>query len=557
MITDKKFISDNVKGPRKKIIITNALPNNTLKFPYSHRLPFTQSTSIRLSFQLMTRAEPIEMVIASIQSLLAIKAIDDEILIIDNNHTNTALYMPLERFCAGLDKALNVRFYHVDAVAGFKAGALNLALELMNPDCNYVVVVDSDYQALPQARTSIIAAIEQYPNHAILQFPQFYRDAGYDDIHSELNHYFNYHLYRRFNRERALSTGTYAVIRYDALLQLGGWSGASITEDAQMGVLMHRHGLRSQFILEVIANGLLPNSVVDLMNQRRRWIYGNMQVLSSYFSGSSLFFESSTVNKASERFAYIRAHFSQLSAWVNFTGIFILLHICMLFIILTALMINNSIDSSLLLSPLYMVYVAYAVFLLRRLWAYMHDYAPLSLQINSHQDSSNYKPSIRARIRAWLVHLNFWELGALSWLPVLWGRDKPFICTPKQQFVRSRRKLWLSNTVALPKLLLLLNVITVGMLAPFSPLYSPVLFGGAIAICLLKLWAAKVMFANYAYIQPSLEPSAFADIHSVVSAIDKQLTTVARTSTVARDSIPSTIKKASANKYRDKNSVNP
>ena len=65
------------------------------------------------------------------------------------------------------------------------------------------------------------------------------------------------------------------------------------------------------------------------------------------------------------------------------------------------------------------------------------------------------------------------------------------------------------------------------------------------------------MFANYAYIQPSLEPSAFADIHSVVSAIDKQLTTVARTSTVARDSIPSTIKKASANKYRDKNSVNP
>lgn len=186
---------------------------------------YTSENPIRLSFQLMTRAEPAAMVIETIKSLLAIKADDDEILIVDNNNTQTTLYEPLAQFCASLAARHNVHFYHIDSVAGFKAGALNLALGLMDPNCSHIVVVDSDYQALPQARISIANAIERYPSHALLQFPQFYRDAGRVDIHSELNHYFNHHLYRPFNRKRALSTGTYAVIRRRALLDLGVGQG--------------------------------------------------------------------------------------------------------------------------------------------------------------------------------------------------------------------------------------------------------------------------------------------------------------------------------------------
>ncbi|WP_321156655.1 glycosyltransferase family 2 protein [Psychrobacter sp. LV10R520-6] len=430
----------------------------------------------------------------------------DEILIVDNNHTETALYEPLATFCAELDTRLNVHFYHIDAVAGFKAGALNLALGLMNPNATHVVVVDSDYQALPQARSAIAAAIDDYPDYALLQFPQFYRDAGRVDVHSELNHYFNYHLYRPFNRQRALSTGTYAIIRRSALLDLGGWSGASLTEDAQMGVLMHQHGLRSQFIPEVIATGLLPTTVGDLMSQRRRWIYGNMQVFNSYFSITSrlstatrLSPNRSITNALGERLAYIRAHLSQLSAWVNFTGIFILLHICTLLIIGSALLINLNIRLPLLLTPLYVVYASYGIFLTRRLWAYSQDREPLNQQVRNGHSQSISNPSISNKLRAWALHLNFWELGALSWLPVLWGRDKPFICTPKQQYMRTRRTAWMANIVALPKLLLILNMITAVIVSPLSPLYSPILFFCAITVCLLKLWAAKVMFANYNY----------------------------------------------------------
>lgn len=496
------------------------------------------STAIALSFQLMTRAEPPELVIATIQSLLAVKDDHDEIIIIDNNNTDTSTYKPLAAFCASLNPELKVYFYHIDAVEGFKAGALNLALGLMSPDCTHIVVVDSDYQALPHARVSIADTIKQYPAHTLLQFPQFYRNAGQIDIHSELNHYFNHHLHRPFNRKRALSTGTYAVIRRSDLLGLGGWSGASITEDAQMGVLMHQQGLRSQFIPKVIATGLLPSTLNDLMGQRRRWIYGNMQVINNYFSidkslmGQQYLEKTQTLTSVSplnestlnstkakgvgERLLYARAHLSQLSAWINFTGFFIFLQICTLLIISSTLFaptlfdIKNELS---LLMPLYLVYASYMVFLVRRLWVYLQDQAPLNKQVNK-----NYQSTMKVRLRTWLMHLNFWELGALSWLPVIWGSEKPFICTPKHEYIHSHHSLWQANIAALPKLLLVLNIITALVVAPLSPLYAPVLFVCALVICLLKIAAAKVAFDNFAASEQKLNSISIKSKSAVVQA---------------------------------------
>ena len=145
-----------------------------------------------------------------------------------------------------------------------------------------------------------------------------------------------------------------------------------------------------------------------------------------------------------------------------------------------------------MLAPLYLVYACYTFFILRRLWAYCRDQSPLNQQVDD-----SHQPRFSRKIRAWLMHLNFWEIGALSWLPVLWGREKPFVCTPKQNYIQSRQSLLLKNIAALPKLLLVLNIITVLVVAPFSPLYSPVLFICAVAVCILKLSAAKVAMNNF------------------------------------------------------------
>lgn len=154
---------------------------------------------------------------------------------------------------------------------------------------------------------------------------------------------------------------------------------------------MHQHGLRSRFIPQVIATGLLPTSVGDLINQRKRWIYGNVQVLSRYLSvctsppiqtshstATDSIEEGSSFDNLKKRLSYVFAHLSQLSAWINFTGIFIVLHILALCIIVGALAIKADVALSYLLTPLYLVYAGYGLFLSKRLWAYIHDDAPLN-----------------------------------------------------------------------------------------------------------------------------------------------------------------------------------
>lgn len=602
---------------------------------------------LRLSFQIMTRAEPPALVQATIESLLAIKNPDDEILIIDNNHTDQSLYQPLQAYCEALDPTFKVRFYHEDHISGYKSGALNFALDAMDSDCQYIVVVDSDYQALPWARQRIAQAIKRHPDKALLQFPQYYRDVNKPDVHTELNHYFSYHIRRPFNRHCALSTGTFAVIKKQALDRLGGWSGASITEDAQMGVLMHRQGLQSQFIPEVIATGLLPTSLVDLMAQRRRWIYGNMQVLLNYrlsAFNTCLFhpdgqLESPTMpswqqmkslwlsrqsEDAQSQIRYVRAHLSQLSAWVNFTGVFIGLHAAAL-ILLTANRLGYliSIESTALVG-LGLCYAGYGGYLSRRLFAYLNDCKPLSVvspsppkvehegaaeqttlhktglkpplkatlkilfkraaqiepksvnplskpiyailtkvaqvtregseygriktvsqtlnrlnnkllsatffsnqlpksKLSNNNKLSNNKLSskslpdrhkfisklmstssntsdvqhtvtpLQRRIKAWLLHLNFWELGALSWLPVLWGQQKPFVCTPKFNDGKTSFRSKGLAVMALPKSLIVLNIITAILMAG----RSPPLFVCALSMLTIKLSAAWIILSNF------------------------------------------------------------
>ena len=172
------------------------------------------------------------------------------------------------------------------------------------------------------------------------------------------------------------------------------------------------------------------------MTQRQRWIYGNMQILKAYLrlspiqplslsdsdSLSSISSHRQAFTAMCERLRYRRAHLSQLSAWVNFTGIFILLQAGVLLVM--GAMLGMGQHSTALQAALHAVYLGYSVFLLRRLWAYYRDQSPLALQAMGDNRENDTPSGIKSRLRAWLIHLNFWELGALSWLPVLWNQKK-------------------------------------------------------------------------------------------------------------------------------------
>ena len=214
---------------------------------------------------------------------------------------------------------------------------------------------------------------------------------------------------------------------------------------------------------------------------------------------------------------------------------------------------------SLLLAPLYVVYASYLLFMGRRLWAYSQDNSPLNNQVSKAKKTNNNNKlpiqHIKKQIRAWLLHLNFWELGALSWMPVLWGRDKPFVCTPKQVASSTTRSTFIANIVALPKLLLTLNLITLLLVAPFSPFYSPVLFSCALVVCLVKVLAANVALKNYRYQQSEAKIINFNDYnqHKDLPKPSKKFISLAK----ARATSSQAISRQATNKpYRDKEVAN-
>lgn len=232
------------------------------------------------SIHVATHAEPPCLVIRTLRALLDQDwpAERYEIIVMDNNTADPALWKPVERFCAArLDR---ITFLHRSGVKGAKAGALNIALEHSAPDATHVVTVDADYVVHRDFLSRAAEALHR-TGADYVQFPQSYTGTAITapGIDAELEEYFRTNAAVADEAEAVLLTGTLCVISKQALIAAGAWSGATTTEDAELGVRLCHRGFAGRFINEVVGKGLLPLSLRDLERQRYRWCSGNFQTL--------------------------------------------------------------------------------------------------------------------------------------------------------------------------------------------------------------------------------------------------------------------------------------
>ncbi|WP_411826183.1 glycosyltransferase family 2 protein [Luteolibacter sp. AS25] len=222
--------------------------------------------------------EPPGLVIETLEALMRsdYPAERFEVIVIDNNTFNPAVWMPVAKWCEG--KGDGVRFFHRDHVRGAKAGALNIALEETAAEADHVVVVDADYQVFPGflRRAASLMSGERFSH---VQFPQAYRGAEGSPLVAEYDQYFRAYGRLAGRSSSMLLTGTMSVIRKEALQEVGGWPLETITEDAHLGARLLANGGRGIFADEIQGTGLLPNSIPCLSRQRVRWAMGNACVL--------------------------------------------------------------------------------------------------------------------------------------------------------------------------------------------------------------------------------------------------------------------------------------
>jgi cellulose synthase/poly-beta-1,6-N-acetylglucosamine synthase-like glycosyltransferase len=223
--------------------------------------------------------EPPDMVIATLQSLMALDYPSYEIIVLDDNTTDESMWRPVEEWC----HANQVTFVHLQDWPGYKSGALNYALRhLVDPRTELIGVIDSDYQLDPQFLRRC-APLFADPSVGFIQAPQDYRDwqqaPFYRRLYYSYKYFFAVSQPSRNERDGAIFAGTMGLIRRRALEQVGGWDEWCITEDAELSLRLLRDGWSGLHVDESFGFGVMPLTFEALKGQRFRWCFGGIQIL--------------------------------------------------------------------------------------------------------------------------------------------------------------------------------------------------------------------------------------------------------------------------------------
>jgi len=165
-----------------------------------------------------------------------------------------------------------------------KAGNLNNALRQTSGD--HILVLDCDFIPLK----TLISRTLGFFNHqrvASVQTPQQYftpdfhaRNLGVEALMpSDVDMFYNYQQVIRDNFNAVICVGTSYLARRAALESINGYVTTCIIEDHQTGTRLLTEGWRIVYLNEILSVGETPGNLRDYIDQRLRWLQGNLQIL--------------------------------------------------------------------------------------------------------------------------------------------------------------------------------------------------------------------------------------------------------------------------------------
>jgi len=237
----------------------------------------------KVSIQVPAFREPPKMLIETLDALAALDYPDYEVLVIINNTPDETLWRPIESHCQTL--GARFKFLNYPAIVGFKGGALNRAMEDVDPRAEILALIDADYVVDPNWLKDLMPVFED-PQVALMQAPQDHRNASDSAFHRmmqwEFAGFFDIGMVQRNEDNAIITHGTMLLIRRSAFEAVGGWQIDTIVEDTELGLRLYQAGYSAHYTNLRYGWGLLPDTFKAYKSQRHRWAYGALQIIKKH-----------------------------------------------------------------------------------------------------------------------------------------------------------------------------------------------------------------------------------------------------------------------------------
>jgi exo-beta-1,3-glucanase (GH17 family)/cellulose synthase/poly-beta-1,6-N-acetylglucosamine synthase-like glycosyltransferase len=247
-------------------------------------LPAPDGFAPKVSIHVPAHREPPDMLKATLDAVARLDYPNFECVVVINNTPDPTFWRPIEEHCRTLGERF--KFIHDDNVAGYKAGALRLALAHTAADAEIIGVIDADYVVRPDWLKDLVPAFVD-TKVGMIQAPQDHRDGERTVMHHAMNGeyagFFDIGMVQRNEANAIIVHGTMCLIRRAALNSAGGWSSDTIVEDCDLGLLVLEQGWQIHYTNRRYGHGLLPDTFDAFKKQRHRWAYGGFQILRKHW----------------------------------------------------------------------------------------------------------------------------------------------------------------------------------------------------------------------------------------------------------------------------------
>ena len=367
------------------------------------------ASELFVSIHVPAHEEPPALLIATLNALAKLDYRFYEVIVVDNNTTEEGTWRPVQQYCAQLGERF--RFFHVADLTGYKAGALNYALERTDPRAEVVAVIDADYCVQPNWLKDLTPQFKQ-AEIGIVQAPQDYRDGTESTFkalcHAEYKGFFHLGMVTRNERNAIIQHGTMTLVRRGLLESVGGWGVSTVTEDTELGLRVFEQGHEAVYIDHSYGKGLVPDTFLDYKNQRYRWAYGAMQILREH-AGELLGYKPSHLT-AGQRYHFVSGWLPWMADGLNL--VFSVVAMLWSALMLWSPVVNNA--PPLLISVVPIMFFTFRVIKLFALYL-----GPV-------------RSDVKTAVAATLAGLSLsYTIGRAALSGLLLGRRIPFIRTPK------------------------------------------------------------------------------------------------------------------------------